>query len=141
MEVIYSNFLLKFRQSMTNHVKFTEGMFTKKHVLVKKKQMYSKSFLYDKHLGEKAVYEVEILWLFSKQKVSVAAVLKKGHERTHDYCFLWKDASVNMWFLLPTPKAKFTLFIEWPSYNCFRFQTNVGTHISIIIIEMHFPTN
>ena len=36
-----------------------------------------------------------------------------GHERTH---YNWKKCNFKQYFLLPTPEAKFTLFIEWLSY-------------------------
>ena len=47
---------------------------------------------------KKTVHDVEIYWLFSKEKVLDAAVNKEehadsllGHEKTYHYWFLWKQ--------------------------------------------------
>ena len=56
----------------------------------------------------------------TKEKVPGSAVSKEGladslqgHERIYHYWFLWTKCDCKQCFLLPTPFAKFTLFIEW----------------------------
>ena len=86
---------------------------------------------------EKTVYGVETHWLSGKEKVTDAAVSKEGHtghEMTHHYRFSWKRFNCKQCFLLPTPNAKFTLFIEYPSYIpsplalVLKFITNTHIH-------------
>ena len=71
---------------------------------------------------EETVHEVETHRLPSKEQVPGIAVSKEGHavyilghEKSHHYWFPWKSYNC---FLLPTPLAKFTLFIKWTIYVC-----------------------
>ena len=67
-------------------------------------------------------HEVETHWVFGKEKILGTVVSNEGHavtvlwhERTHLYWFPWKRWNCKQCFLLPISKAKFTLFLEWPS--------------------------
>ena len=72
---------------------------------------------------EKTIHGVETHWLSGKKNIRGAAISKDnansfmGHERIPYYWFLWKECDYKQYFLLPTPKAKFTLLIEKPSYK------------------------
>ena len=73
------------------------------------------------------VYGVETDWLSIKEKVPGAVFSKGsqadgflGHERTHHQWFPWKKCNCKHCFLLLTPLAKFTLFIDWPIYIYFK---------------------
>ena len=70
---------------------------------------------------KKTVDEVEQRQLSNKEKVPGAADNKAGHvdsvlehERTNQNWFFWKGGHYKKCFLLPTPKAKFTLFMKKP---------------------------
>ena len=94
-------------------------MSTEKYVLVKKKSYeWTKMGLKKPVWNEEPVYGVETHRLFGKEYVPGSAV-SEGHvdsllknKRTHDYWFPWKSCNWKQWFLLPTPWAKITLFIE-----------------------------
>ena len=73
--------------------------------------------------AKKTVHGVKTHWLSSKEKVPGAIVSKEdnadsllGYVRTHPYLFAWKSQNCKKCYLLPTPLAKFSLFIEWPFY-------------------------
>ena len=52
--------------------------------------------------------------VFPVRKKSVKKVMLTW--KNHHFWFPWKKCNYKQCFLLPTPLAKFTLFIEWPSY-------------------------
>ena len=76
-------------------------------------------------VSEKTIHEVETQWLSSKEKVLDTVVSKESHadslleqEKIHYYWFTSKSCNCKQYFLLPTPEAKFTLFIKWHFCVC-----------------------
>ena len=86
---------------------------------------------------EKKVHRVETRRL-SRKRSSGTAVSKEdhalnplGHESTNHYRFPWKRCKCKQCFLLLTPQARFTLFIECRSF----------IYIYIYIIDKIYETN
>ena len=107
-----------------NHITFTEEcvMDTEKYVLVKK-MFYkcSKHGIASMSLsGKKQVIEWKHTNSLVKKRFWVQLLVKKAltnsllrHERTHHFWFSWKSFNCIECFHLPTPAAKFTLFIKY----------------------------
>ena len=106
-------------------MKFTEEcVSTEKHIFVKRnvykcaKHGFSPMSLSQKDSPWSGTHTFS-----GKENVLSATVNKEshadcvlGHKRSHHYWFPWKSCSCKQCFQMSTPWAKFTLFLEWPSY-------------------------